>query len=410
MEILMKERTSAIEEIDELNLYNDSASNQLTAKTKEKEELMVEANILRLELKKLRGFLNTRADEHDKYYAKVFSLESRQIQLQLALEERTKEIEINKEMLRFQIKGAEDERHSANAELRDRIGKVEKLKRRYEILTTQFAPPDDDTEDDHSQAFYVIRAAQQREELQREGDELDKKIRKAEKEIKALENTLNMMNDRNEEYRMQYVDVLDKNVLLTQYQMMMEQYKSKREQIQNLQQDLLHGERSLAALTSEESHRLQTVQLLESKMTSLRREISEQEAKRDRAYKLARKQSKDVLAKTSLLATDTRVIGPGMLSHIDSSLSEVLDIMVRYIKDLATILIGDLNKFGIQLPSRAVSRISSRDNFKDDISEGPGTPMSRSSVHSRASSNGRTAAQKGLHPLRSATASRLDLN
>jgi UDP-glucose:O-linked fucose beta-1,3-glucosyltransferase len=145
-----------------------------------------------LEIGKLRGFLNARADE-------VLTLENRQVSLQLALEARTKEIEIHKDILRIQIKGLDEERHSASSELRNRLSKIDKLKKRYEILITQFAP--EEGEEQVSQTYYVIKAAQKREELQREGDELDANIRKAEKEIKALENTLNLMNDRNEDYR-----------------------------------------------------------------------------------------------------------------------------------------------------------------------------------------------------------------
>ena len=47
----------------------------------------------------------------------------------------------------------------------------------------------------------MIAAAQKREELQREGDELDANIRKAEREIRALVNTLNHLNRRNADYR-----------------------------------------------------------------------------------------------------------------------------------------------------------------------------------------------------------------
>ena len=47
------------------------------------------------------------------------------------------------------------------------------------------APPEDGEE--HSQAYYVIKAAQEREELQRQGDDLDSKIRKAEREIRYIQ-------------------------------------------------------------------------------------------------------------------------------------------------------------------------------------------------------------------------------
>ena len=71
---------------------------------------------------------------------------------------------------------------TSSAELHERISKIEKLRKRYEILAVSMAPPEDGEE--HSQAYYVIKAAQEREELQREGDELDGKIKKAEREIR----------------------------------------------------------------------------------------------------------------------------------------------------------------------------------------------------------------------------------
>ncbi|KAI8919782.1 hypothetical protein BC831DRAFT_99800 [Entophlyctis helioformis] len=362
LDTLTKTKDQIITNIEELNMYNESATHQLAAKSKEKEDVMVEENILRLELRKLRGFLNARADE-------VFSLESRQVQLQLALEERAKEIAIHKDMLRIQIKNAEEERHSAAAELRERVGKVEKLKKRFEILMTQFAP--EEGEEEHTQAYYVIKAAQRREELQREGDELDANIRRAEKEIKALENTLKMMNDRNESYRMNLYkaeldskDLQHKEMLETEYRQAMESYRSKREQIQDLQQQIQQLELALTQSASEEASKLQSVQLLTSKLQTLDREIQDQQVKRDRATKLIESSARSLRQK--------RGLGPHDVT------TEEQDFAVRKAKEVGTALLTELGRvgmrvpefntqmqrlmqsFGVFPPSRQLSRVSSR--------------------------------------------------
>ena len=48
---------------------------------------------------------------------------------------------------------------------------------------------------------HCIKAAQEREALQRAGDDLDGKIRKAEKEVRALEATLGKLNQKNSAFR-----------------------------------------------------------------------------------------------------------------------------------------------------------------------------------------------------------------
>ena len=84
---------------------------------------MVEENILKLEIKRLRDLLNSRSDN-------VLSLEKRRLQLDTAMKERQHEINIHKEMLTAQLRAADDERQTISAELHERIAKIDKLHKR----------------------------------------------------------------------------------------------------------------------------------------------------------------------------------------------------------------------------------------------------------------------------------------
>ncbi|KAJ3349807.1 Coiled-coil domain-containing protein 39 [Kappamyces sp. JEL0680] len=370
LERLEKSKTELNTNIGELNLYNESATHQLGSKVKEKENLMVEENILRLELRRLRSFVHARSDE-------VLTLETRKLQLNLALEERSKEIHIHKDMLRVQIKNAEDERHSATTELRDRVGKVEKLKRRYEILMTQFAP--EDGEEDHSQAYYVIKAAQKREELQREGDELDANIRRAEKEIKALENTLRLMNDRNEQYRVNLYraeldgnDLQHKEMLENEYQQVIDSFKKKRATIQDLQLKLQQSERIYASESAKEAEKLQEMQLVEARCDAISRDVDEQAKKRARALQFVRKASKQLRHKAG--ASGPTAVEQDLLIRTYRDIGTLalkdLQLLGQSFPDIAGKVVGLIELQGLQPPSRSVSRVSSRASI-DGISSGP---------------------------------------
>ncbi len=81
-----------------------------------------------------------------------------------------------------------------------------KFSRTKRLLILEGAAPEE-----NSQAYYVIKAAQEKEELQREGDDLDAKIKKAERELRALENTLEVVNSNNESYKQSYSKASDQS-------------------------------------------------------------------------------------------------------------------------------------------------------------------------------------------------------
>ena len=181
--------------IGELKLENEMARGDLETVIKNKEKTLVQHDIMKLEIQGLREKVNTGAD-------KVYGFENRKYQLEMSMEEREKEIQVHKDILVSELKAAEEERHKVKVELQQRYNKVKNLRIKYEGLVqrNQSSSGEVETQGEHSQAYYVIKAAQEKEELQRYGDELDAKVKKCEKEIKSLLNTLDHLKTRNSNY------------------------------------------------------------------------------------------------------------------------------------------------------------------------------------------------------------------
>ncbi|KAA0152425.1 hypothetical protein FNF29_03991 [Cafeteria roenbergensis] len=181
----------------ELRLQTSAGETQLAAAVKGREEAQVAHDIVKLDVRRLREALTSKTDE-------VFGLENRHQQLQLSIAERRKEIEVHTKLQRAQAKLAEEERHRVALDLRKREARVAGLQRKYDALCAKMRGASDGDDDDgepKTQAYFVIKAAQQREELQREGDELNAAVLTAEREARALTATLAQLQRRNTAYR-----------------------------------------------------------------------------------------------------------------------------------------------------------------------------------------------------------------
>jgi hypothetical protein len=191
--------------INELHLQNDSSQRVLRGIAQKHEEVLVTENFVRLDVKRLQDLLYVRADE-------VYGLENRKIQLKLSMEERKHEILVHKDVLKVHLRTAEEERHQRAKELAQRLTKVllkslysefvqiEKLKRKYQSIMLQLSAGEDSQEEEKSQTYYIIKAAQEKEELRKQSEVLMLEIDKTSRDIQGLENSLTAFNALNQKY------------------------------------------------------------------------------------------------------------------------------------------------------------------------------------------------------------------
>merc|ERR1712178_128095 len=147
------------------------------------------------------------------------------------------------------------------------------LKMKYENVLSKVKK--EDGEEQHSQAYYVLKAAQAKEEMQRKGDELDDKIRRAEREVRALENTLGHLMTRNRKYKENFQTANQQNQTeLEEKQMLEEQSRAANEVLFKKKKQLS----SLEKEEQEDAHRYDELQANLQKMAS---QVQEYAAARD---------------------------------------------------------------------------------------------------------------------------------
>uniref|UniRef100_A0A8C2JC18 Coiled-coil domain-containing protein 39 n=1 Tax=Cyprinus carpio TaxID=7962 RepID=A0A8C2JC18_CYPCA len=351
------EKRELTTKINELELFIGNSEKDQKKLRLKKQDSMVEKGLLKLEVQRLRNLLYDRADG-------VLSLEKRRLQLQTAMKEREEEIHVHREMLAKQIKLTEQERQGLSAAVNERLFKIDKMRKRYEILTVSLAAPEG--EEEKSQAYFIIRAAQEKEELQRQGDDLDAKIRKTEKEIHALENTLQVVNNCNTTYRKALTKVTEsspahqeKLKLEEQRRAAEEKYKYKKRQIRELQEDIeVNISTDIIILPDRQT---------QAHVLSLNKDILSQKEKLNRASKQCAKYTREIRSakNTNEKTFEERDIELRELRELNKSVNKMLLETMEENPELSSALQIRFMQAGLSLPSPAStpsSRLSSKIN------------------------------------------------
>lgn len=165
---------------------------------------MVEENLIRLKVNNIEK--NIKNIEKN-----IFSIQKVELNLEQAMRERQLEIEGTKLILQAKRRHLDEEKGRLKADLAKGQIKIEQFKKKYHIVLMSIGKGDDGEE--LSITHYKIQQAQEKFMLQQTGDELDSKIKIAENEIVAMENTLKVVKLSNMAYKQSLATVSNEKML-----------------------------------------------------------------------------------------------------------------------------------------------------------------------------------------------------
>ncbi|XP_021711610.1 coiled-coil domain-containing protein 39 [Aedes aegypti] len=394
-----------IGKLKEKSLMVEGGEKKLRQCTTENQERLVEKSLLKMRINQMEMLV-------DKQNDKMYTLERHRMELETAINERLIDIKSQKDMLMLKKKYLHDERAQLKADISERTLKIDQLKNRYELSLDLLGKNDDGTIVTATQI--KIQNAQEKYMLLREGSELNVKILKAEEDLKALENTLKLMNFSNETYKRGFQKVDDDNPDIQQMNNIQNDYCKALSALKNVRTDLAFNTENLHNLNEEREESDKALEVttkvrLDNNdiLLKIQKELLDQKTKIQRAERELRLAIKAARAKTNdedLLHTFQKDLNLKELEERNNmALHQMADLIEIFQEMNPTV-----NKYfydkGLRLPvvRRAKSQISWRSenspgsdySGRDDTgSSKPASKMSMCSASTRSSDSSENIAK-----------------
>uniref|UniRef100_A0A8D8HM58 Coiled-coil domain-containing protein 39 n=1 Tax=Culex pipiens TaxID=7175 RepID=A0A8D8HM58_CULPI len=359
--------------LKEKSLIVEGGEKKLRQCTTENQERLVERSLLKMRIKQMESRV-------DKQNDKMYTLERHRMELETAITERLIDINSQKDMLLLKKKYLQDERATLKADISERALKIEQLKNRYDLSLDLLGKNDDGTIVTATQI--KIQNAQEKYILLREGSELNVKILKAEEDLKALENTLKVMNFSNESYKRGFQKVDEDNPDIQQLNQIQNDYCKAVTALKSVRTDLafntenLHNlneerEESDKGLEAAQKNRLDSNDIL----LKIQKELLDQKTKIQRAERELRLAIKAAKAKTNdeeLLLTFQKDLNLKELEERNSMAMHQIADLVDFAPDLNPTVSKYFYDKGLRLP--VIRRTKSQISWRSENS--PGSDLS----------------------------------
>ncbi|RZC32695.1 coiled-coil domain-containing protein 39 [Asbolus verrucosus] len=337
------------------SLSYEGGQKQLCALKNDIQEKQVEENMLRLRVKEL-----TKAMKKEE--KSIYTLQKFKLTLEQATKERMLEIDTNKEILLAKRRNLNEDKGRLKCDIAERRTRLEQFKKKYDIVLKSLGKDDDGQP--FSITHFKIKNSQDKFMLQQEGDELDAKIKKAEKEIVAMENTLKVVNLTNAAFKQSLGAVEDEGKEMNEMKMLENQMllvndglRENKKQLIKKRQELEEIQSVLNDLVLKKDEAQERLAALEEEYQKIEKDTTGKEEKLKRADRCLKAVEKKI-RKKEREKYDRDLEIRQLKEANQSAMQRLVEMLVRY-QEMAPLITRYTIEYDIKLPEkRTLSTLS----------------------------------------------------